>query len=139
MPRYQRRFFLIGLPADEWTQDRSGWDTEINNKKQIIYTYKSKRAAEKVRKIKNQRKGRKNFMVKILGGSLVLIAAYLFGMKLMEPAAEHIRLLEEGDLLYRILESEIRNTRTPLPILFGELSDRTNTRWHNFFLSFLSH
>ena len=110
-----------------------------NNKKQIIYTYKSKRAAEKVRKIKNQRKGRKNFMVKILGGSLVLIAAYLFGMKLMEPAAEHIRLLEEGDLLYRILESEIRNTRTPLPILFGELSDRTNTRWHNFFLSFLSH
>ena len=68
-------------------------------------------------------------MVKILGGSLVLIAAYLFGMKLMEPAAEHIRLLE----------SEIRNTRTPLPILFGELSDRTNTRWHNFFLSFLSH
>ena len=33
-------------------------------------------------------------MVKILGGSLVLIAAYLFGMKLMEPAAEHIRLLE---------------------------------------------
>ena len=48
-------------------------------------------------------------MVKILGGSLVLIAAYLFGMKLMEPAAEHIRLLEEGDLLYRILE--IRNTR----------------------------
>ena len=78
-------------------------------------------------------------MVKILGGSLVLIAAYPFGMKLMEPAAEHIRLLEEGDLLYRILESEIRNTRTPLPILFGELSDRTNTRWHNFFLSFLSH
>ena len=52
-----------------------------------------------------------------------------------EPAAEHIRpLLEEGDLLYRILESEIRNTRTPLPILFGELSDRTNT-WHNFLLS----
>ena len=82
-------------------------------------------------------------MVKILGGSLVLIAAYLFGMKLMEPAAEHIRLLEEGDLLYRILESEIRNTRTPLPILFGELSDRTNTRWHNFFFisdsQYLSH
>ena len=68
-----------------------------------------------------------------------MISGMIFGMKLMEPAAEHIRLLEEGDLLYRILESEIRNTRTPLPILFGELSDRTNTRWHNFFLSFLSH
>ena len=64
-------------------------------------------------------------MVKILGGSLVLIAAYLFGMKLMEPAAEHIRLLEEGDLLYRILESEIRNTRTPLPILFERLLKKT--------------
>ena len=42
----------------------------MNNKKQIIYTYKSKRAAEKVRKIKNQRKGRKSFMVKILGGKI---------------------------------------------------------------------
>ena len=80
-------------------------------------------------------------MVKILGGmpAFFMISGMIFGMKLMEPAAEHIRLLEEGDLLYRILESEIRNTRTPLPILFGELSDRTNTRWHNFFLSFLSH
>ena len=72
-------------------------------------------------------------MVKILGGCLLILASYLAGLKIMEPAAEHIRLLEEGDLLYRILESEIRNTRTPLPILFGELSDRTNTRWHNFF------
>ena len=33
----------------------------MNNEKQIIYTYKSKRAAEKVRKIKNQRKGRKSY------------------------------------------------------------------------------
>ena len=78
-------------------------------------------------------------MVKILGGSLVLIAAYLFGMKLMEPAAEHSRLLQDGFLLYRILQAQIRNPTPPLPILFGELSDRTNTRWHNFFLSFLSH
>ena len=64
-----------------------------NNKKQIIYTYKSKRAAEKVRKIKNQRKGRKNFMVKILGGSLVLIAAYLFGMKLMDNENKKFNVL----------------------------------------------
>lgn len=77
-------------------------------------------------------------MVKIFGGCLLLIAAYLTGIKIMEPAAEHIRLLEEGDLLYRILESEIRNTRTPLPLLFGELSERTDTCWHNFFLNFLS-
>lgn len=76
-------------------------------------------------------------MAKLVGGCLLLFAAYLLGLKIMEPASEHIRLLEEGDLLYRILESEIRNTRTPLPLLFGELSDRTSTLWHNFFLNFL--
>lgn len=75
-------------------------------------------------------------MVKLFGACLLLLAAYLAGLKIMEPAAEHIRLLEEGDLLYRILESEIRNARTPLPLLFGELSDRTDTLWHNFFLNF---
>ncbi len=72
-------------------------------------------------------------MIKIFGGCLLLLAAYLTGLKIMEPAAEHIRFLEEGDLLYRILESEIRNAKTPLPLLFGELSDRTSTLWHNFF------
>lgn len=75
-------------------------------------------------------------MVKLFGACLLLLAAYLAGLKIMEPVAEHIRLLEEGDLLYRILESEIRNTRTPLPLLFGELSDRTSTLWHSFFLNF---
>ena len=44
-----------------------GWDTEINNKKQIIYTYKSKRAAEKVRKIKNEKKREKKFYGKNIG------------------------------------------------------------------------
>ena len=60
-----------------------------------------------------------------------------FWSKDYERDAEHIRLLEEGELLYRILESEIRNTRTPLPLLFGELSERTDSLWHNFFLNFL--
>lgn len=78
-------------------------------------------------------------MIKLFGACLLLLAAYLTGLKIMEPTAEHIRLLEEGDLLYRILESEIRNARTPLPLLFGELSDRTNTLWHNFFLNFRLH
>lgn len=78
-------------------------------------------------------------MIKLLGSCLILLATYLAGLKIMEPAAEHIQLLEEGDLLYRILESEIRNTRTPLPLLFGELSERTNTLWHNFFLNFQLH
>lgn len=78
-------------------------------------------------------------MPKLLGACFLFIAAYLSGLKIMEPSVEHIRALEEGELLYRILESEIRNTRTPLPLLFAELSDRTNTRWHNFFLNFPSH
>ena len=75
-------------------------------------------------------------MAKLAGTCFLLIASYLSGLKIMEPFAERIRLLEEGNLLYRILESEIRNTRTPLPLIFAELSDRTNTRWHNFFLNF---
>lgn len=78
-------------------------------------------------------------MTKLLGTVFLFIAAYLSGLKIMEPSAEHIRVLEEGELLYRILESEIRNTRTPLPLLFAELSDRTSTRWHNFFLNFRLH
>ncbi len=76
-------------------------------------------------------------MAKLLGACFILMASYLFGVKIMERDAEHIRLLEEGELLYRILESEIRNTRTPLPLLFGELSERTDSLWHNFFLNFL--
>lgn len=78
-------------------------------------------------------------MTKIVGACFIMVAAYLSGLQIMQPAAEHIYLLEEGDLLYRILESEIRNTRTPLPLLFAELSDRTNTLWHNFFLNFQLH
>ena len=74
-------------------------------------------------------------MAKLLGACFILMASYL--LKIMERDAEHIRLLEEGELLYRILESEIRNTRTPLPLLFGELSERTDSLWHNFFLNFL--
>lgn len=76
-------------------------------------------------------------MAKLLGACFILMASYLFGVKIMERDAEHIRLLEGGELLYRILESEIRNTRTPLPLLFGELSERTDSLWHNFFLNFL--
>ena len=46
-------------------------------------------------------------MAKLLGACFILMASYLFGVKIMERDAEHIRLLEEGELLYRILESEI--------------------------------
>lgn len=78
-------------------------------------------------------------MIKLLGAFFLIIVAYVSALKVMEPEAEHIRMLEEGDLLYRILESEIRNTKTPLPLLFGELSDRTATCWRAFFLKFPLH
>ena len=70
-------------------------------------------------------------------GKIIRCMFYPYGFLSFWSNAEHIRLLEEGELLYRILESEIRNTRTPLPLLFGELSERTDSLWHNFFLNFL--
>ena len=41
-------------------------------------------------------------MAKLLGACFILMASYLFGVKIMERDAEHIRLLEEGELLYRV-------------------------------------
>ena len=71
--------------------------------------------------------------MKILGSVLVLMAGYLLSIRLMEPSGERIRLLEEGEYLFRILESEIRNTKMPLPQLFQELGERTKTVWGDFF------
>ena len=76
-------------------------------------------------------------MAKLLGACFILMASYLFGVKILVRDAEDILLFDEVVLLYRILVSEIRNTRTPLPLLFGELSERTDCLWHNFFLNFL--
>lgn len=53
-------------------------------------------------------------MAKLLGACFILMASYLFGVKIMERDAEHIRLLEEGELLYRILESEIRKYKNTI-------------------------
>ena len=53
-------------------------------------------------------------MAKLLGACFILMASYLFGVKIMERDAEHIRLLEEGELLYRILgNTKYKNTIAP--------------------------
>lgn len=70
---------------------------------------------------------------KLAGISLIFLAGYLAGLKIMEPSADYIRILEEGNLLFRILESEMRNTKTPLPVLFHNLSGKTETKWRVFF------
>lgn len=71
--------------------------------------------------------------MKILGIMLVLVAGYLFSIQLMEPSRVRMRLLEEGEYLFRLLESEMRNAKTPLPQLFFELGSRTATPWGKFF------
>ena len=63
--------------------------------------------------------------MKWIGAGLVLTAGYLLSQYLINPAVQHLKMLEEGELLFRILESEIRNLKTPLPELFGEISRKT--------------
>ena len=72
--------------------------------------------------------------MKWIGAGLVLTAGYLLSQYLINPAVQHLKMLEEGELLFRILESEIRNLKTPLPELFGEISRKTESIWHDFFL-----
>lgn len=72
--------------------------------------------------------------MKWIGAGLVLLAGFLLSQYLMTPSLEKIHLLEEGELLFRILESEIRNCKIPLPELFLELSKKTDSVWHDFFL-----
>ena len=50
-------------------------------------------------------------MAKLLGACFILMASYLFGVKIMERDAEHIRLLEEGEFLNR--KSEIQEHHCP--------------------------
>ena len=72
-------------------------------------------------------------MVKIIGILLILAAGYLFSQRMISPTVNHMKLLEEGEFLFRVLESEIRNTKTPLPELFAQISGRTESVWKDFF------
>lgn len=68
-----------------------------------------------------------------MGAFLLLAAGYLLSRRLAEPEMRHIELLEEGEYLFRLLESEIRNAKIPLPELFLDIGDRTNSLWKAFF------
>lgn len=67
------------------------------------------------------------------GAFLLLVSGYLLSRRLSEPAMRHVEILEEGEYLFRLLESEIRNAKVPLPALFAEISCRTDSIWKDFF------
>lgn len=71
--------------------------------------------------------------IKVLGIALLFLAGFMAGQKIMQPLSERIALLKEGDLLFRILESEMRSEKTPLPQLFLQISERTSSVWRDFF------
>ena len=74
--------------------------------------------------------------MKLLGAILILTSGYLISRQMMKPSLHHVQLLKEGDNLFRILESEIRNQKTPLPELFQNISERAQTEWKAFFADF---
>lgn len=74
--------------------------------------------------------------MKWIGAGLVILSGYLLSQYLVNPVREQIIILEEGELLFRILESEIRNRKIPLPELFLQLSRKTDSIWGDFFLAF---
>ena len=74
--------------------------------------------------------------MKLLGAILILTSGYLISRQMMKPSLHHFLLLKEGDNLFRILESEIRNQKTPLPELFQNISERAQTEWKAFFADF---
>lgn len=71
--------------------------------------------------------------MKLAGAVLVLFAGYLVSRYLIRPHCHHLMLLEEGEYLFRILESEVRDARTPLPALFEATAKRSHTEWQTFF------
>ena len=74
--------------------------------------------------------------MKWIGAGLVILSGYLLSQYLVNPVREQIIILEEGELLFRILESMIRNRKIPLPELFLQLSRKTDSIWGDFFLAF---
>ena len=73
--------------------------------------------------------------MKWMGAFLLLSAGYLLGRRLAWPEVCHVELLSEGEFLFRVLESEIRSGKIPLPELFEDLARRTDSPWRPFFAS----
>ena len=70
--------------------------------------------------------------MKWMGAFLLLSAGYLLGRRLAWPEICHVELLSEGEFLFRVLESEIRSGKIPLPELFEDLARRTDSPWRPF-------
>lgn len=71
--------------------------------------------------------------MKLIGAGLLLAAGYLAGIWILKPSKEHIALLQEGSFLFRLIETGIRHRKVPLPELFGQISEKTDSLWHLFF------
>ena len=52
---------------------------------------------------------------------------------ILRPWKEHVELLQEGCFLFGLLESGLRKAKIPLPELFGQIAERTESKWHLFF------
>lgn len=72
-------------------------------------------------------------IIKLIGCGLIIGAGILTSFELLKPYRNKIKLLEEGEYLFRLMESEIRFHHEILPKLFYELSLKTQTRWKVFF------
>ena len=77
--------------------------------------------------------------MKALGACLILLAGFLTGRELLLPERRHISLLAEGTFLFLLMESGIRHQREPMPRLLKNLSDRSESLWHDCFFSLADH
>lgn len=68
-----------------------------------------------------------------IGSLLILLSGYLCSIWFMRAPRDHLSFLMDGQFLFHMLESEMRNAGKPLPELMKMLSDRTDTPWKNFF------
>lgn len=71
--------------------------------------------------------------VRIIGAGMILLAGYLSGICILAPAREHIKLLEEGNYLFSLMDSGIRNRKILLPDLADEISKKADSIWKDFF------
>lgn len=77
-------------------------------------------------------------IVKLTGCGLILLAGILTSFYLLRPLSHKIRLLEEGEYLFRLMESGIRYHKEVLPELFYQLGKKAKTPWQIFFCRCMS-
>lgn len=62
-----------------------------------------------------------------------MCAGVLTANQMLTPYRERVWMLEEGEYLFRLMESEICYHRQILPEICYELSCKTKSRWNLFF------